>query len=77
MSRTCQITGKTPLTGNKVSHAKNKTKMRQLPNLQSKVLMNPATGRLMRILVSAHGLRTLAKWQKEGRKYDLKEIVNS
>jgi len=34
MARRCSITGKGPLTGNNVSHAHNKTKRRQLPNLR-------------------------------------------
>ncbi|MDE2985371.1 MAG: 50S ribosomal protein L28, partial [Gemmatimonadota bacterium] len=33
MSRKCDITGKRPLVGYNVSHAHNKTKKRQLPNL--------------------------------------------
>jgi len=35
MAKQCDICGKGPLTGNKVSHANNKTKRRWLPNLQS------------------------------------------
>ncbi|MBU4315332.1 50S ribosomal protein L28 [Patescibacteria group bacterium] len=72
MAKKCAITGKTPLTGNNVSHSNVKTKRRQNPNLQKKRLMNPITGRLETIMVTARGLRTLAKWQKEGKKYDLK-----
>jgi large subunit ribosomal protein L28 len=34
MSRRCQITGKKVLTGNKVSHANNKSRRRFLPNVQ-------------------------------------------
>lgn len=34
MSRTCDICGKGPMVGNKVSHAHNLTKRRWLPNLQ-------------------------------------------
>ena len=34
MARTCDLTGKRRLVGNKVSHANNKTKMTQKPNLQ-------------------------------------------
>ena len=30
MSKVCQITGKRPMTGNNVSHAKNRTKRRFL-----------------------------------------------
>ena len=36
MARKCAFTGKSPLVGNNVSHAHNKTKKRQLPNIQSK-----------------------------------------
>ena len=75
MSKICQITGKTPLTGNLVSHSNIKIKTRQMPNLHKKRLMNPATGKLTTIQITARGLRTLAKWQKEGKRYDLRKIV--
>ncbi len=74
MSRVCQLTGKKPLTGNKVSHSKRRTKTRQKPNLQKKRLLNPATGKIERIVISARGLKTLAKWRKEGKKYDLRKL---
>ena len=34
MARVCEICGKKPMVGNTVSHANNRSKMRQLPNLQ-------------------------------------------
>jgi large subunit ribosomal protein L28 len=34
MARVCEICGKGPRTGNRVSHAHNLTKRRWLPNLQ-------------------------------------------
>ena len=34
MSKRCELTGISPLKGNNVSHAKNKTKRRFLPNLK-------------------------------------------
>ncbi|MBT3230477.1 50S ribosomal protein L28 [Candidatus Uhrbacteria bacterium] len=74
MSKKCAVTGKKPLTGNNVSHSKVKTKRRQIPNLQKKRLLNPATGRMVTLSVSARGLRTLAKWLKEGKKYDLLKL---
>ena len=41
MSKKCDICGKGPLAGNTVSHAHNKNRMRQLPNLQKvRVLEN-------------------------------------
>jgi large subunit ribosomal protein L28 len=74
MGKVCSVTGKKPLTGNNVSHSKRRTKRRQLPNLQKKRLLNPATGKVETIIVSARGLRTLAKWKSEGKKYDLREM---
>ena len=60
MSRKCQITGKGPLTGNNVSHANNKTKRRQLPNLRS-VKIKLEDGTTKRIKVAASTLRTMKK----------------
>jgi large subunit ribosomal protein L28 len=61
MSRRCQLTGKRPLTGNRVSHAHNKTKRRQLPNLQTKRIFIPELNRWVRLRLSARSLRTLSK----------------
>lgn len=72
MSQVCNITGKSPLTGHNVSHSNVKTKRRQMPNLQPKTLVNPATGKKERIYVSGRGLRTLTKWLSEGKKFDLR-----
>ena len=35
MSRKCMISGKGPMAGNNVSHAKNRTRRRFLPNLRT------------------------------------------
>jgi len=59
MPRRCAITGKGPLTGNHVSHAHNKTKRRQNPNLHKKRIFVPELGRTIRIRVSAHALRSI------------------
>jgi len=48
--------------------------MRQKPNLQTKRLLNPATGKMVKVKISARGLKTLAKWRKEGKKYDLRKL---
>ncbi len=61
MSRKCDITGKRPLTGYNVSHAHNKTKKRQLPNLQKKRIYVPELGRSIRIRVSTSALRSIDK----------------
>ena len=60
MSRRCAITGKGPLTGNNVSHANNKTKRRQLPNLRS-VKITLEDGTTKRVRVAASTLRTMKK----------------
>ena len=60
MARRCAITGKGPLTGNNVSHANNKTKRRQLPNLRS-VRITLEDGTTKKIKVAASTLRTMRK----------------
>jgi large subunit ribosomal protein L28 len=55
------ITGKSPLVGNNVSHANNKVKRRQNPNLQWKHIYVPELGRNVRIRVSTRALRTISK----------------
>lgn len=61
MSRICDITGKRPLVGNRVSHSNIKTKMRQLPNLQYKRLWVPELGQFVRVRLSTRALRSIAK----------------
>ena len=61
MARKCEITGKGPLTGNSVSHAHNKTKRRQLPNLQKKRIFVPELNKSVRIRVSTSALRSIDK----------------
>lgn len=61
MSRKCQITGKKPLVGNHVSHANNKVKRRQNPNLHVKKIYVPQLDRFVKIKVSAKALRTINK----------------
>jgi large subunit ribosomal protein L28 len=71
MGKSCIVTGKKTITGNRVSHAKNKTKRRLKANLQKKRLLNPATGRIVTVVISTRGMRTLKKWDREGKTYDL------
>ncbi|MFA5947990.1 MAG: 50S ribosomal protein L28 [Candidatus Gracilibacteria bacterium] len=61
MSKVCQITGKKPSYGQQRSHAMNASKRRFLPNLVSKKVLNPKTGRVERMKVSTNALRTLVK----------------
>ena len=61
MSKVCKITGKRPLVANNVSKANNKTKRRQLPNLQKKKVFIPELGKFVRIKVSATALKSIDK----------------
>ncbi len=61
MSRKCKLTGKGPMAGNNVSHAHNKTRRRQLPNLQWKRIYIPELDRTVRIRLSTRALRTIDK----------------
>lgn len=65
MSQVCQVTGKRPSTGHKVSHSNRKTKRRFNPNLfKRKVrIFDSKLGKFVvkKMLVSAKGLRTLRK----------------
>ncbi len=59
MSRRCELTGKGPMTGNNVSHAKNRTRRRFLPNLNDVTLMSDVLGRSFKLRISAAALRTV------------------
>lgn len=61
MSRRCKLSNKGPLVGYNVSHAHNKTKKRQLPNLQSKRIYIPEENRWVRVRLSTRALRTVTK----------------
>ncbi len=61
MSKVCEITGKRPTTGHNVSHSNRKTKRRFLPNMVTKRVFNPQTGKWEKMKISAHGLRILNK----------------
>ena len=59
MSRTCDLTGKGPLTGHKVSHSNHKTKRRFLPNLVNVTLTSDSLNRSVRFRISANALKTV------------------
>jgi large subunit ribosomal protein L28 len=61
MSRKCKLTGKKPMVAMNVSHAHNRTKRRQLPNLQLKRLFVAELNRFVRVRLSARALRTVSK----------------
>ncbi|PTQ75639.1 MULTISPECIES: 50S ribosomal protein L28 [Celeribacter] len=59
MSRRCELTGKGPMTGNNVSHAKNRTRRRFLPNLNDVTLISETLGRSFKLRISAAALRSV------------------
>ena len=59
MSRVCELSGKSPMSGNNVSHANNKSRRRFLPNLNDVTLMSDTLGASYRLRISAHALRTV------------------
>ena len=59
MARRCELTGKGPMSGNNVSHAKNRTRRRFLPNLNDVSLMSEALGRTFKLKISAAALRSV------------------
>ena len=61
MSKVCQVTGKRPVAGNNVSHAKNRTRRRFLPNLQSHRFWVEGEKRFVKLRVSTKGMRIIDK----------------
>ena len=59
MSKRCELTGVSPLKGNNVSHANNKTKKRFLPNLKKITFKSDALKRNIRLNVTSSALRTV------------------
>lgn len=61
MSRVCQVTGKRPMSGNNVSHAKNRTRRRFLPNLHTHRFWVESEKRFVKLRVSGKGMRIIDK----------------
>jgi large subunit ribosomal protein L28 len=61
MARVCQLTGKVPVTGNRVSHSNIKTKRRFLPNLQTKRFYIAEEDKWVTLKLSTEGIRTINK----------------
>ena len=61
MSRICEVTGKKPMFGNNVSHAKNKTRRRFNINLQRKKFWLPDENRFVTLRVSTSGMKIIDK----------------
>ncbi|HKK88632.1 MAG TPA: 50S ribosomal protein L28 [Saprospiraceae bacterium] len=61
MSKVCDLTGKKVMSGNHVSHAKNKVKRKFYPNLNKKRFYIPETDQWVTLKVSSKAIRTIDK----------------
>ena len=61
MSKTCEISGKKPISGNNVSHANNRTKRRFIPNLQNVKLYSGSLQKYINLNISIRTMKTVEK----------------
>ena len=61
MSRVCEVTGKRPAVGNRVSHANNRKRRRFLPNLHVQRFWIEAEQRWVKLRLTTSALRTIEK----------------
>ena len=61
MSRVCELSGKSVMTGNNVSKANNRTRRRFLPNLQKSSMHSSVLGKTIQFRVAASTIRTVEK----------------
>ena len=59
MSKRCELTGVSPLKGNNVSHANNKTKRRFLPNLKKVTFTSDKLKKNITLKVTNAAVRTV------------------
>jgi len=74
MSRVCQLTGKSRMSGNHVSHSNIKTKRRFYPNLQEKRFFLPEENQWITLKLSTSALRTI---NKKGITAVMKELIQN
>ena len=72
MSKKCELTGKSPMKGHKVSHANNKVKRKFFPNLKKVTFKSDVLNRNIRLSVSNAALRTVD--YKGGLDFYLKSV---
>ncbi|MBI4910513.1 MAG: 50S ribosomal protein L28 [Acidobacteria bacterium] len=73
MAKVCVVTGKRPITGNRVSHANNRAKRRFEPNLHEKRFWVPSENRFVKLKVSSRGIKTINKLGIEAVLADLRK----
>ena len=72
MSKKCDLTGKSPLKGHKVSHANNKVKRKFFPNLKKVTFKSDILKRNIKLRVSNAALKTVD--YKGGLDFYLKNV---
>ena len=81
MSKKCELTGKSPLKGHKVSHANNKAKRKFFPNLKKVTFKSEILKRNIKLNVSNAALKTvdykggLDNFLKSARSFKLSKKV--
>jgi large subunit ribosomal protein L28 len=61
MSAVCQVTGRKPGFGKRVSHSHKRTSRRWNPNIQRRRYYVPSEGRWITLTLSVKGIRTIDK----------------
>jgi large subunit ribosomal protein L28 len=61
MSRVCEVTGKRPAVGNRVSHANNRKRRRFLPNLHTQRFWIETEKRWVSLRITTQAMRTIEK----------------
>ena len=61
MSKICEISGKKPMSGNNVSHAKNRTRRRFIPNLQNVKLYSSTLQKFINMNITIKAMKTVEK----------------
>ena len=77
MSRVCALTGARPKAGNNRPFSLKATRRRWLPNLIKKRILNPETGRIEKLKVTARAIRTLRKWEAQGAALAEQKVVTT
>ena len=72
MSKKCELTGKSPLKGHRVSHANNKVKRKFIPNLKKITFKSDILKRNIKLRVSNAAIRTVD--YKGGLDFYLKSV---
>ena len=59
MANLCELTGKRPMSGHKVSHANNKTKRKFFPNIKKVTLRSEILNKNIRFKISTRALKAV------------------